>query len=111
MLNTKEGAHRNENSGDKLSTLVIEDVRWDIVRDVPLIEEDVCIERVSSLGRWDSLSQFGILIGNDKNVLVPCVVLGKGSTISISIKVEWFRLWKEQQFTPTAIFRVVSHAA
>lgn len=75
VIKTESGLTSSKAFANKLSTNVSRDIRCGTVRNEPIIEEDICNVRDCCLGCWDSLSQFGILVGNGKYVLdIFCVL-------------------------------------
>lgn len=77
VFSTEKGAHCSEKFSYKFSTIVGEDLRWDAVRDVPIIKVDACNVGCCCLGCCNSLSQFGVSVDNDKCVLATMCCYGE----------------------------------
>lgn len=73
-----EGAHCDKVFVDELNTIVSKDVHWNAGRDKPMIEKDFFNVCGCCFEDWDSSGQLGILVGNNKHVLVTLCFYEKG---------------------------------
>lgn len=110
VFSTKDGAYRCKDFAANLSTMFTDDVRLNVLWNDPTINEDIFNVCGCCLGHRDSLSKFGILVGNDRYVPVILCCFGKRSHDFYFNKVEWCRCWEEIQFTSMAVLEAVSCA-
>lgn len=62
-------------------------------------------------GRWDRLSQIGILVGNDKYILVTLCYFKRRSHNIHCDEVDWSSFWEELQCMPIEVLEFVAFAA
>lgn len=79
MFATEEDGYCGKLFADEWRESIIEYVSWDAVRDDTMIKKDTCNMCGCCFGLWNSSSQLGALIVNDKCVLVSLRCLGKWS--------------------------------
>lgn len=111
VFDTEKGAHLSEEITGKLSTIFIEYIRLDAVRDELLIGEDTPYVCGCCLGCWESSIQLEVLVGDDKYVLSTLCCFKKCSCDIHCVKFERFRCLEKQHFMPMEMLGVASYVA